>query len=283
MPVFNGELYIEEAIQSILRQDYLDYELLILNDGSTDRTKDIVYKYIDEKKIFLFDYERKGLIGILNEGLMKCKSEFIARMDADDICLPNRLSKQIEYFENNDKLGILGSGTYIVNSNGFLKYGHYPTISGGINNIMLDGNFICHPSAMFRAELIQKKGGYNQAFLHAEDYEFWLRCSEMCEINNTTEKLLMYREHDNNISAKKFAHQNMTAEIIKFLYQNKLSRMVSIPKSVDFEFLHSIAPKKNYDLIITKWTNDVRGMINSGRLNISDLDDYFLGFLNADK
>jgi hypothetical protein len=200
-------------------------------------------------------------------------------MDADDISLPHRFSTQINYFDKNPKLGVLGSGTYIVNSTGFIKHGVYPSIPGGVNSELLEGNFICHPSVMFKSELVQKYGVYNAAYLHAEDYELWLRYSNYVEINNTNERLLIYREHGNNISFKKFPHQNMTAEVAKYLYKSNSKIVSNSFEIANFDLLRSLSSEEEFLFILSRWRSDVRSMISTGKIGIDEIEEYFMEYL----
>jgi len=282
MPVFNGEKYLKDAVQSILSQDFIDFELLILNDGSTDNSLKIAKTYTCDPRVTVFELNRVGLVSALNIGLEKAKGEFIARMDADDISLPNRFSVQLSYFENNSMLGVLGCGNYLVNENlVFSGFGFYPHDKKfGINDRLKKGNFLCHPGVMFKKSLIKDLGPYSKFFHFAEDYELWARYSLHTLIDNTVEKLLIYRQHDSNISFINYPHQAMTAEIISFMY-TKNKHIENIDGDfVNFEHLKNITTKIEFREIIKKWSQDVRGMISTGRLNDNLINKYFKVYLN---
>ena len=218
LPNFNGEKYLGQAIESNLAQDCPDFEFLILDDGSLDRSKEIIKRFATlDKRIKPFFLKKQGLVSILNFGLENSKGKYIARMDSDDISLPNRFSTQINYL-NQPNIGLVGSGIYVVNESGsFLKYGQYPS-DIILNKMMLDTNYIAHPTAIFKRELLDKVGRYSKVFKHAEDYELWLRFSRVTNIINTKEKLLIYRQHKDSISIKHYPHQSMTDLIIKYTY-----------------------------------------------------------------
>ena len=109
MSVYNAEKYIEEAIQSVLNQTYNNFEFIIINDGSEDNSLEMLKNFLADDRIILIDRENKGLVSSLNEGILKSKGNFIARMDADDICLPNRFEEQLNFMKKNSDVGVCGS------------------------------------------------------------------------------------------------------------------------------------------------------------------------------
>ena len=120
MPAYNAEKYIGEAIESILNQTYKDFEFIIINDGSIDRTEDIILSYDDPRIIYLKNKENSGIVASLNNGLKQAKGQYVARMDADDISLPTRFEKQLQYMESNQHIFVLGTSLILFgeNSNG---------------------------------------------------------------------------------------------------------------------------------------------------------------------
>lgn len=202
MTVFNGELYLREAIDSILNQTYKNLELLIINDGSNDRSIEIINSYKDQR-IRLINFEKnQGLITVLNIGINEAKGCYIARMDADDVAYPERIEKQVVFFKKNPKITICS--TLINNNKRFKTYINSPLNSNEIKARLLFDNIICHPTVMFKSNLlIRKSNYYKNDFPHAEDYALWLESINSENFHIIPETLLMYREHDYQISRTK--------------------------------------------------------------------------------
>lgn len=207
MPIYNAEPYLKEAIESILNQTYDDFEFIIINDGSEDKSLDIIKQYSKlDKRIKIVSRENKGLIYSLNEGISISSGEFIARMDGDDISMPDRFEKQINFFSNND-IGILGTLVNVFGdgdakrkefSNEFLNWDPNDT---DIEWMLLKGYSICHPSLMIKKDILRKLNGYNYNYLYAEDYDLILRAlKNNIFINIIQEVLLSYRIYNNNKS-----------------------------------------------------------------------------------
>jgi glycosyltransferase involved in cell wall biosynthesis len=175
MGVYNGERHVQQAIFSILAQDYENYELIIINDGSTDNSLAKI-KQIQDPRIIIIDQENQGLTKSLNNGLKIAKGDLIARQDADDISLINRFSTQIKAFEVDSELGLLGCSMYISNSRGtFNEIFHYPCSYLDIKQAIFSYNPFIHGAMMIRKELLVEVGGYNEDFRYVQDYELWSR------------------------------------------------------------------------------------------------------------
>ena len=176
MPAYNAALYIREAIDSVLHQTYHDYELLIINDGSSDTTKDIIESYTD-KRIRLVSQENKGIATALNTGLQLAKGELIARFDADDICLPGRLEKQFGFMEANPACIITGSEAEYITENGeHLFHFKCPAYTNEeIKNIIYHTCPFIHTTVMFRKDVVLKAGGYPADAHNFEDHLLWIQ------------------------------------------------------------------------------------------------------------
>lgn len=200
MPVYNGATYLREAIDSILAQTYMDFELLIVNDGSTDTSNEIIAAYSDPRIKCIENIKNLGLVASLNKGLKSAQGEYIARMDQDDISLPERLKKQFDFMIANPNIGVLGTGFKHINNKGVIR--DLPS------NILTDHDFIkwslhfysplVHPTVMMNKKIIRGIGGYSPLCVHAEDYDLWIRASKVTRISNLEEKLLLLRKHDGN-------------------------------------------------------------------------------------
>lgn len=213
LPAYNAEEFIAEAIESILNQTFTDFELIILNDGSTDRTPEIIQKYakMDKRIVFVNNPENRGLIAVLNQGLDMARGEFVARMDADDISLPTRFEKQVAYMDSHPDVGVLGT---VIQGFGMLDW---PGIQIPVVTVfdMLKQNYMAHPSIMIRKSILDKHNlRYNPEYKHCEDLELWSRMIFLTKFHNVMEKLLMYRVSGHNVSMNNGEHQKkMTAEI----------------------------------------------------------------------
>jgi len=202
LPVYNGEEYISESIDSILTQTFQNFELILIDDGSTDKTSEILnsYKYRDNR-ISLISRDNRGLIYSLNEGIDKSSGRYIARMDADDISHKDRLNNQFEFMEENKDIGVLGSDIQIINHQGELgKVYHFPEQHQLIIWAMLFLCPIAHPTVMMRRHLVINAGKYSENAKHAEDYELWHRLYRVTKFANLPHVLLMLRKHSSNVT-----------------------------------------------------------------------------------
>lgn len=201
MPTYNSEKYLKEAIDSILNQTFTEFEFIIINDGSTDKTISIIKKYKDPRIILINNNKNKGLIYSLNLGFKKAKGKYIARMDADDIAIKTRFAKQIKFLENNTEISILGSW---IKNFGDKKYiWQTPIKHEAIRARMLFESSIAHPSVMIRSSFIkQSKMRYEEKYIHAEDFSFWVKAGEKIKLHNYPEILLKYRTHSGQTPIK---------------------------------------------------------------------------------
>ncbi|TDH28846.1 glycosyltransferase [Segetibacter sp. 3557_3] len=204
MPAYNSEKYLREAIDSILQQTFAGFELIIINDGSTDDTKQLINAYTDPRIVYLENDKNRGLIYTLNYGLSKANGRYIARMDADDICLPTRLEKQLRYFESRPEVAVVASTVNFINDSGkpagIWNADRDNTTREKIKQGMAWENCIAHPSVMIRSN-VAKQYRYRPGQLHAEDYDLWLRLlADGFVIEKITEPLLLYRVHETSIT-----------------------------------------------------------------------------------
>lgn len=224
MSVFNGDAYLEEAIESILSQSYSDFEFLIINDGSTDNT-DTILKHAAKRdaRIQVIHQDNQGLVASLNHGLRKARGQLVARIDADDIAYPQRLEKQVSHMAKHPYLLALGSAITLIDSDGnSLKDIYYPVGVDEVRSQMLRGSKLAHPAVIMRRKEVMQVGAYREACRHAEDYDLWLRLLELGDIDNLTEPLLFYRHHENKISVTESFTQRLATECSKFAYQMRL-------------------------------------------------------------
>jgi Glycosyl transferase family 2 len=216
MSVYNGAAHLYPCVQSILQQDFADFEFLILNDGSIDGSAGILREMAKaDQRITLIERENRGLVASLNELIDAAKAPLLARMDCDDIAMPNRFSMQTAYLAQNSSIGILGSNTHDLDEDGKIigATDNYPLDAAKARSVLKDGPPVCHPSVMMRAALVRQLGGYRPAFRHAEDYDLWLRVSLRTEIANLPDRLLLYRRSPQQISQKHAGEQAKAAAI----------------------------------------------------------------------
>jgi glycosyltransferase involved in cell wall biosynthesis len=197
MPVFNGERYIAQSVESILNQSYKNIELIVVNDGSIDRTLEILQQY---KEINVINQENQGTASAINNGIKISNGEFIARIDSDDIAFPIRIEKQVRYLRDHPDVGLLGSGAIIIDiKNRKFGYQKVPLTDSEIRWASLFKSPFIHPSIMFRREIIEGMPTlYDAKFLNSQDYDLWVRLIEKTKTANIREPLLYYRIHSKN-------------------------------------------------------------------------------------
>ncbi len=223
MSVYNGEKYLREAIDSILNQTFKDFESIIINDGSTDSSREIILSYNDPR-IRLIDNEKNtGLTHSLNKGLQLAKGEYIARQDADDISLPERLERMTDFLDKNKDVELLGSSFINIDEKGKeLSVSLLNTDDKEIKNMLLSGNHFGFE--MFRKRVMEKVGFYREEFRYAQDYDLALRIAEVSKVANIKEPLYKYRITPNSISTVKRIEQDKYAELARELAREKKTK-----------------------------------------------------------
>lgn len=226
LPVYNGEKYLKEAIESILNQTYTNFEFIIIDDGSKDSSLEIIREYEKEdERIVVISRENKGLIATLNEGMERAKGRYIARMDQDDISLPERFERQIEVMKNNNVM-VCGTYTKVIDEDGkYIKDGIVPTQHDEILKKLLEcTNPLFHPTVMFKKF---DNIFYNELAHNCEDYELWLKYTEIGKIENLPEYLLKYRIELSSITNSGrylsfYNISNLFCEYVKMKLRNKM-------------------------------------------------------------
>lgn len=201
LTVYNGESYLSTAIESIFKQTFRDFELIVINDGSTDTTSAIIESYSDPRVIYLQNEKNIGSSKSLNKGLSIARGRYIAIMDADDISMPERFSKQFKFLESNPEVGVCGTWNNVIDKKGNLVgKARHPVSSNVISCFLLFDNCISNPTTMYRKKIIQDIGYYNSEFIVALDYDLWTRTIGHYKFSNIPEFLLSYRKHGGNMS-----------------------------------------------------------------------------------
>jgi glycosyltransferase involved in cell wall biosynthesis len=196
LPVYNGAGTIKETLDSVLTQTEADFELLISNDASKDRSLEIIQEYgYRDSRIRIFDFNPgKGLAASLNHLIESAASEYIFRMDHDDVCLPRRLETQIRFLDEHPEVAVVGSNVFHMGRTpDHDRLVELPESSDQIKETLKKHNCLYHPSVAFRRSVILGLGGYRKEFKNAEDYDLWLRVSRHHELQNVREPLIRYR------------------------------------------------------------------------------------------
>ncbi len=215
MPVYNGEKYLREAIDSILNQTYENFEIIIVNDGSIDATESIILSYNDKRIKYIKNVSNLGLIQSLNSGIELAKGSFIARMDADDISLPNRLKHQLEFMLLNPKVGVCGcdyyqlSGTVKKHQTAFYKHDE-------IFGYMLFNSSVVHPSLLIKKEVLQIFSPvFDSNYKHAEDFELWAKLIFVTKFSAINSIEFEYRVHNAQVTKVHKAEQINSANKVR--------------------------------------------------------------------
>ena len=199
LPVYNGFKYLDEAMKSILNQTFQNFEFIIIDDGSTDDSVKIIKSYDDNRIRLVENRNNPGQSETLNKGLSLTRGKYIARMDQDDISMPERLKKQFEFMENNLDIDVCGSWLQLMGKyDGIVEL---ETDSERIKINLLTNQNLAHPAVMIRKDTLVKYDlNYNPTFTIGNDYDLWVRMFDDCSFANLPEPLLKFRMHDNQYS-----------------------------------------------------------------------------------
>lgn len=224
LPVYNAGIYLREAIKSVLNQTFLDYELIIINDGSTDCSEEIVFEFTDSRIKYIKNEVNLKLIETLNLGFFIARGKYICRLDADDIMVPNRLEKQFHFLESNPNYILVGSFVKIIKEDTVTsEIIGYKKNHDDLKFEMCFHNPIIHPSVMLRVNPhLKNLVLFNKKFIHAEDYELWSRLIHYGMFYNLEEPLTYYRVHKDQISTIHSDFQKKQMDLIRFSYFKKM-------------------------------------------------------------
>ena len=244
MPAYNAKRYVEQTIRSVLAQTFDDFEFIIVDDGSTDGTLPILQRFAaDDSRVIVISRPNTGIVGALNDGMAKARGEFLARMDADDVCLPERFAKQVAYLREHPEC--VGVGTFVETID---PYGSvldrlvHETEHDAIDRELMTGRgfAIVHPTIMMRAEAVRRVGGYRKQWQHSEDLDLFLRLAEIGKLHNLAEYLLQYRMHYE--SANHLRHEEQRA--IKHKLMEEAYARRGVPMPADMTFTRRYPPPK---------------------------------------
>jgi len=237
MPVYNGEKFLNEAIGSILNQTYSYFEFIIINDGSTDRTEDIILSYEDSRIRYVKNETNLQIVKALNKGISLAKGKYIARMDADDVSMPRRLEVQLEYMQAHTEITVCGSYLQVY---GQPKHIWKPPLNNeAIKARLLFDCCLYHPTVIFKRDVLIANQGYSISFAGAEDYELWGRLSGISSVYfaNIPEVLLHYRSDPNDMRLEYVSKQRKLSNFI----QNSLLKKLDINPTEQDLVLHEHA------------------------------------------
>ncbi len=217
MPAYNAAQYVAPAIQSILAQSFEDFELIIIDDCSTDNTASIIETFADKRIITIGNEQNKGNYRSRNMGIRKSRGKYICIMDADDISMPNRFQTQLRWFKENKKTALTGSwGDIIDRTSNIIDEYVAPADFSAVKLALLRNMCFIHSSVMIKKEYLQKYYlSYNERFYYAADYELMVRCAQKFRLNIIPEKLVQYRKHDMQISTSKSSTQARYADSVR--------------------------------------------------------------------
>jgi glycosyltransferase involved in cell wall biosynthesis len=217
MPVRNSEAWLGQSIASVLSQELADFELLIVDDGSSDGTPLILEQFSGtDARIRVIHQEPQGIVSALNCAIAAARAPYLARLDADDRAMHERLGRQLAFMQAHAEIVLLGSGAEIIDQSGAVVGRASPPTEGAeLARILGRSNPFIHSTVMMRAAPVRTLGGYRAAFRAAEDYDLWLRMAELGDIANLPEHLIQYRRHATNLSQLEAVRQTFSVRLAR--------------------------------------------------------------------
>lgn len=226
LSVYNGEDYIKNAIISVLEQTYTEFDLLLMDDGSTDKSAEIIHSFEDDRIKYIKNEQNMGLTKTLNKGLNLTDSEYIIRMDSDDICYPERFEKQIKYMDENKHLVVSGSNVRQFSATGWDYKTNVNTKPEEIRTELLFNCPLKHPSVIMRNSIIKKENyQYSTEHIATEDFGLWRKISEKYDLGNLKNVLMDYRIHDQGISVQANKKRESRDKAHILIYKESFDRL----------------------------------------------------------
>ena len=248
MSVYNNAPYVGEAIDSILSQSLGDFEFVIVNDGSTDGSGDVIdARARTDPRIRVIHQENRGFVASLNRLFGEARAPWIARMDGDDVSLPDRLARQMAFIAENPGHAVVGCDAYLIGPDGerlAKEGGAKPSSHEAIHANLESGPLINHNAAMIAREPVLALGGYRPAYRHCEDYDLWLRLIDTGRFANIAEELVAYRVYPGQVSNRHLVEQAANAAIA---WQARLERLAGRPDPTDS--LEQLPPLSGIDAL----------------------------------
>ena len=268
-PVYNREKYLVKCIESILKQTYSNFEFLIIDDKSSDNTLEIIknYQSIDSRIKILENDKNLGATVSFNRGLDVCQGKYVARMDSDDISLPDRFLKQVDIFESWHELEVLGTGAILIDCNEKeIGRRQFPSDFKRIKSILNTGVPVFDPSVMMRTSTLKETMGFDNRLAPADDYHLWLTLFKKKKIiSNINNYLIKYRIHETNLSKLESKEQLRKSFLALQIYNSDFSTNEFFKKNIS-QSLNNFE-----ELIIEYWNGSETSVIGS----IKILKEYF--------
>lgn len=274
LPVYNARPFVGAAIDSILSQSMGNFHFYIVDDGSTDGSGDLIAERAGrDRRIFLLRQENSGIVASLNRMLALIETPFVARMDADDIALPERFARQIEHMERDARLGALGSQVDEIDAAGRIIPGctTLPVGKRDVRSELERRQSIANPAAMFRTEALRAAGLFRPAFRYCEDYDLFLRLSEIADIDNLPDVLLLYRRSPGQLSVLNNFEQTRQAIYAQLAHQERLAG-----RPDPFAGLDTLPPLADLDRLLGRGGVAERveiDILSARRYAVGDMDD----------
>ena len=238
LPVYNGAAFVQEALTSILEQTFSEFEFLIIDDGSTDATYEILSSCRDPRIRLLRNHNNLGLARSLNRGLTVARGQYIARMDADDVSWRHRLRVQTDFMDAHPEVGVCGAWIEVI-GDGVKQVWRYPSDHDTIRTRLLFESTLAHPVVMMKRRLLEdKRLSYDESFAAAQDYELWSRAARGGVLANLSEVLLTHRLHGEQVGQRKAESQQAGAAKVR---ANLLHQMGMSPTSDEFQTHQAIS------------------------------------------
>lgn len=272
LPIYNCELFVKDAIQSILDQTYTHFEFLILDDCSTDNTFTIASSFDDARIRIIQKVQNSGYTNSLNLGIQEAKGVYIARMDGDDISLPERLEKQVNFMQDHPEVAVCGCSYQIVDSEQIIAK---PVSNEAIKIAMLQESAIGHPTAMIRTSILHENNlFYDPNFEPAEDYDLWVRLLAYGKLANLDEVLFSYRNHDGQVSETRKNKQRTLATASRWNLLKYLQIVTSTEEELVYKKLFSLTEKFNFEEIETFLNFKRRLLVTNATIQFFQIQEF---------
>ncbi|MCR4276562.1 MAG: glycosyltransferase [Candidatus Roizmanbacteria bacterium] len=252
IPVYNGQSYLKETILSVQKSNYKNFEIILVNDGSKDKSKELCYKLKKKyKNIRVFSFKKnRGLSNILNYAVRKAKGKYIARINQDDLMVVNRIFSQVYFLENNLDHVLVGGNLKLISEKGKpIDVLSYPQTDQEIRNNWLYLNSFADPAVMYRKKTFLKVGNYDQNFYPADDYHLWFRMGQTGKVANLNHVVIKFRVHDEAATVK--LHKKMiesTKKVHEWAAENiqKPSLLVTLYWKTQYFLAKYFSPQFNF-------------------------------------
>jgi hypothetical protein len=223
LPVYNAMPYLSDALDSIAAQTYQDFEIICVDDGSDDGTDRILADYQRrENRLFVHRQSNVGVASALNRACRLARGRYIARMDADDVALANRLEEQVAFLDRHPEVAVVGGAVELVNADGLpFHLAQYPLRDADIRLALTRSNPFVHSAVLLRTSALHAVGGYRPASANAEDYDLWLRLAEHYQLANLPDPVLRYRVHRAQVTSARLRVQSLAALAVRVAAQTR--------------------------------------------------------------